>query len=113
MIEAAMIWNEANNKSHWDIGIDPEWSQFAAHVIAAGEAIHAVNPAITRVLGGMSPIDGDYLALDLPARPAVGDFVRFDNVGAYSISVSSDVCDRAPPTLTPLIETPPPVKSLQ
>ena len=61
MIEAAMIWNEANNKSHWDIGIDPEWSQFAAHVIAAGEAIHAVNPAITRVLGGMSPIDPAWL----------------------------------------------------
>ncbi len=39
------------------------------------------------LVGGMSPIDGDYLALDLPARPAVGDFVRFDNVGAYSISM--------------------------
>ena len=29
MIEAAMIWNEPNNKSHWDVGLDPEWSQFA------------------------------------------------------------------------------------
>ena len=26
MIEAAMIWNEPNNKSHWDPEIDPGWS---------------------------------------------------------------------------------------
>ena len=25
MIEAAMIWNEPNNKSHWDFEIDPDW----------------------------------------------------------------------------------------
>ena len=29
MIEAAMIWNEPNNKSHWDSEIDPDWSRFA------------------------------------------------------------------------------------
>jgi len=29
MIEAAMIWNEPNNKSHWDPDIDPEWTMFA------------------------------------------------------------------------------------
>ncbi|MGI4733497.1 MAG: glycosyl hydrolase [Janthinobacterium lividum] len=57
MIEAAMIWNEPNNKSHWDIAIDPDWSQFAAMVKLAGRAIRAANPAIPRVLGGMSPID--------------------------------------------------------
>ena len=39
------------------------------------------------LVGGMSPIDGDFLALELPSRPVVGDFVRFDNVGAYSISM--------------------------
>lgn len=61
MIEAAMIWNEPNNKSHWDPTIDPEWASFADHVIAAGNAIRAVNPAMTRVLGGMSPIDPHWL----------------------------------------------------
>ncbi|PCD03506.1 beta-xylosidase [Sphingomonas spermidinifaciens] len=61
MIEAAMLWNEPNNKSHWDMGLDPDWSHFAAHVKAAGDAIHAVNPAMTRVLGGMSPIDPHWL----------------------------------------------------
>ena len=61
MIEAAMIWNEPNNKSHWDIEIDPDWSKFASHVIAAGQAIQSVNPQMTRVLGGMSPIDPHWL----------------------------------------------------
>ncbi len=57
MIEAAMIWNEPNNKSHWDPEIDPDWSRYADMVIRAGQAIHSVNPAVKRVLGGMSPID--------------------------------------------------------
>jgi beta-xylosidase len=61
MIEAAMIWNEPNNKSHWDPEIDPEWRLFAEHVTAAGEAIRSVNPQMTRVLGGMSPIDPHWL----------------------------------------------------
>ena len=29
MIEAVMIWNEPNNKSHWDFEFDPEWRIFA------------------------------------------------------------------------------------
>lgn len=61
MIEAAMLWNEPNNKSHWDPAIDPDWSMFAQHVIAAGNAIRAVNPTLPRVLGGMSPIDPHWL----------------------------------------------------
>ena len=61
MIEAAMIWNEPNNKSHWDLSLDPDWSMFADHVIRAGNAIHAINPAVARVLGGMSPIDSGWL----------------------------------------------------
>ena len=35
MIEAAMIWNEPNNKSHWDLEADPDWSQFARMAIKA------------------------------------------------------------------------------
>ncbi len=61
MIEAAMIWNEPNNKSHWDIALDPEWIIYAETVVRAGAAIRAANPAITRVLGGMSPIDPFWL----------------------------------------------------
>ena len=50
MIEAAMIWNEPNNKSHWDLEIDPDWSRYADMVVRAGSAIQDVNPAVTRVL---------------------------------------------------------------
>ena len=62
MIEAAMIWNEPNNKSHWDPEIDPDWALFGDHVIRAGAAIQTINPSLTRVLGGMSPIDPHWLA---------------------------------------------------
>ncbi len=61
MIEAAMIWNEPNNKSHWDVALDPDWSRYAETVVRAGAAIRSVNPAVTRVLGGMSPIDPHWL----------------------------------------------------
>jgi beta-xylosidase len=57
MIEAAMLWNEPNNKSHWDPEIDPDWSRFAEMTILAAQAIAAENPALPRVLGGISPID--------------------------------------------------------
>jgi beta-xylosidase len=60
MIEATMIWNEPNNKSHWDPELDPEWRRFGDMAILAADAIAAVNPALTKVLGGMSPIDPSF-----------------------------------------------------
>ena len=57
MIEAVKIWNEPNNKSHWDPELDPEWDFFAAMTQRACQAIAAENPVLTRVLGGLSPID--------------------------------------------------------
>ena len=57
MIEAAMIWNEPNNKSHWDPEVDPEWLRFSEMAMMAGDAIEAENAGVTRVLGGISPID--------------------------------------------------------
>jgi beta-xylosidase len=57
VIEAAMIWNEPNNKSHWDPELDPDWSLFAETAISAGQAIRAENSRLPRVLGGISPID--------------------------------------------------------
>jgi len=61
VIEAVKIWNEPNNKSHWDPFLDPEWDLFANMTRLAGQAIAAENPDLTRVLGGMSPIDGSFL----------------------------------------------------
>ena len=61
MIEAVKIWNEPNNKSHWDPNLDPEWDLFAGMTRLAGQAIAAEAPGQTRVLGGMSPIDPHFL----------------------------------------------------
>jgi len=61
MIEAVKLWNEPNNKSHWDPLLDPEWDLFADMTLRAGAAIRQVNPELTRVLGGMSPIDPSFI----------------------------------------------------
>lgn len=61
MIEAVMLWNEPNNKSHWDPEVDPDWSRFAEMAILAGRAIQQANPSLTRVLGGISPIDPQFI----------------------------------------------------
>ncbi len=63
MIEAVMLWNEPNNLSHWDFQIDQGWSRFAQLARLAGEAVRLERPGLTRVLGGMSPIDASFLAL--------------------------------------------------
>jgi beta-xylosidase len=61
MIEAVMLWNEPNNKSHWDFEIDPAWALYGSMVKLAGAAIRAEAPALPRVLGGMSPIDPSFI----------------------------------------------------
>ena len=61
MIEAVMLWNEPNNLSHWDFEIDPDWSAYARMVRLAATAIDAENPALTKVLGGISPIDPAFI----------------------------------------------------
>jgi beta-xylosidase len=61
MIEAAKIWNEPNNKSHWDLLIDPDWAMFADTATAAGKAIRTARPTLPRVLGGISPIDPSFI----------------------------------------------------
>ncbi len=61
MIEAAMFWNEPNNLSHWDFEMDPGWKIFADTVKAGAGAVAAESPALTRVLGGISPIDPAFI----------------------------------------------------
>ncbi|MCP3395417.1 beta-xylosidase [Bradyrhizobium sp. CCGB12] len=73
MIEAAKIWNEPNNKSHWDIAIDPDWRQFASLAIAACRAIRGARPALQRVLGGISPIDPSFIR-NMQAQGVLDDF---------------------------------------
>jgi beta-xylosidase len=62
-IEAVKIWNEPNNKSHWNFDeIDNDWRMYADLVKASSAAIVAENPSLTKVLGGISPIDPNFLA---------------------------------------------------
>jgi beta-xylosidase len=61
VIEAVMFWNEPNNRSHWDFEIDPDWATFARMVRAAGAAVGAEAPGLTRVMGGISPIDPGFI----------------------------------------------------
>jgi beta-xylosidase len=61
VIDSVMLWNEPNNMSHWDFEIDPEWKAYAELVKLASAAIHAERPRLTRVLGGISPIDPNFI----------------------------------------------------
>jgi len=61
MIEAVMIWNEPNNKSHWDIELDPDWSMFAEMTRVTARALKEACPQVPRVLGGISPIDPGFI----------------------------------------------------
>ncbi len=69
MIEAVKLWNEPNNRSHWDWELDPGWDIFAETVRAGSAAVAEANPSLTRVLGGISPIDREFM--DLMKRKGV------------------------------------------
>ena len=81
MIEAVKFWNEPNNKSHWDLELDPEWLGYADMVKLASDAVRAEAASLTQVLGGISPIDAffmqrlrDYGVLDRLDAVAVHGF---------------------------------------
>ena len=63
MIEAVKLWNEPNNISHWDFTMDLEWREFGAMIRAAAHALKELCPTLPLVLGGMSPIDLNFLNL--------------------------------------------------
>jgi beta-xylosidase len=61
LVEAVMLWNEPNNLSHWDFEIDRGWQIYAEMVKAASAAVRAERKEVVRVLGGISPIDPDFI----------------------------------------------------
>ena len=61
MVEAVMLWNEPNNLSHWNFEIDRGWDIYAKMVNAAADAVRAERPGLRRVLGGISPIDPEFI----------------------------------------------------
>ena len=73
MIEAIQFWNEPNNLSHWDYTLDPDWSIFSQMVIYASREVRVEAPNLTQILGGLSPLDPDFV--DLMRRQGVLDAV--------------------------------------
>jgi beta-xylosidase len=63
MVSAIMLWNEPNNLSHWDFEMDPEWKQFGQMIREASKLIKNLRPELKLVLGGISPIDPDFVKL--------------------------------------------------
>jgi beta-xylosidase len=63
MVEAVMLWNEPNNLSHWDFHVDPDWKLFAEMTVLAAQAVRAANPDLVIALGGLSPIDPNFIKL--------------------------------------------------
>jgi len=63
MVEAVMLWNEPNNLSHWDFHVDPDWKIFARMIVLAAQAVRKINPELAIVLGGLSPIDPNFVKL--------------------------------------------------
>ncbi len=61
MITSFKIWNEPNNLSHWDFLLDPDWTIYARMVVRAAERIREARCELPLVLGGLSPIDHDFL----------------------------------------------------
>jgi CDP-paratose 2-epimerase len=55
------LWNEPNNYIEWDWTVDPEWSIFAEMIHVASERARAWG--VRSVLGGMSPLDPNWLRL--------------------------------------------------
>lgn len=63
MIEAIKFWNEPNNLSHWDFEMDPEWRDYAEMTMRAAETVRSLTPETKLVLGGISPIDPNFIRL--------------------------------------------------
>ena len=59
MIEAAMIWNEPNNKSHWDPEVDPDWTRFGTLAKLAAMGAIITTPGCGACCGTSGAIPGD------------------------------------------------------
>src|SRR5690625_1370791 len=79
------LWNEPNNLREWDASSDWSWEKFASMVIQA--ANWARQCGKKTVLGGMSPIDPNWLYT--MARLKVLDYI--DVVGIHGFPGSYDI----------------------
>jgi len=78
MVEAVMLWNEPNNLSHWDFKIDSDWKIFARMIQLAAREVRKINPELVIVLGGLSPVDPNFVKL-------LGSYGVIDEVDVVAI----------------------------
>lgn len=57
--EMVELWNEPNNRSEWDFRLDPDYEKFAEMIIDAAYWAGQLDKRV--VLGGLSPIDPNWL----------------------------------------------------
>jgi beta-xylosidase len=86
MIEALEFWNEPNNLSHWNHRLDPEWQAFSAMLVDAASASRELAPGLTRVLGGICPIDPAFIA----RLECSGALDLIDAVGIHGFPIDWD-----------------------
>jgi beta-xylosidase len=79
MITSIMLWNEPNNLSHWDFQMDPQWHQFSTMTMGAAQTIKELAPHVALVLGGISPIDPNFIKL----LASYGALEHLDAVGVH------------------------------
>ena len=110
MLEAAMIWNEPNNKSHWDFENDPGWQTFARMTRLAGEAIAAEAPGLPRVLGGIVVVESVFgwpgigqLAWQAIQRVDIPIIMGVTLVSAFAIVLGNLLADLVTPFIDPRI----------
>lgn len=82
------LWNEPNNIREWDCERDPHWTKFAATI--KGAAHWARQRGKRTVLGGMSPVDQNWL--NTMNRLGVLDYM--DVVGLHAFPGSYDADSR-------------------
>lgn len=59
--EYVELWNEPNNMSEYDFTLDQNWSRFTTMIKEAAKTAHKLGKKV--LLGGMSPIDPNWLDL--------------------------------------------------
>ncbi len=78
MIEAVQLWDEPNNRSHWNAELDPDFTRFAELIRSGANALRETAPHVLPILGGVSPIDGTFLR-------RMGDLGVLDLVHAVAV----------------------------
>ncbi|HET7371540.1 MAG TPA: NAD-dependent epimerase/dehydratase family protein [Gammaproteobacteria bacterium] len=89
LFDTVELWNEPNNLRQWDYELDPRWHKFSTMVSSAAYWAHQRGKRT--VLGGMSPIDPNWLH----TMKRLGVLEHIDIVGLHGFPDSYDINHRS------------------